>query len=73
MNYVPTDKSLELIFISGEDMILDEIELLCFTADSPNFRRKYQPKKEKKNKKYATKPKNNNKIAKIKASRYNRS
>lgn len=73
MNYVPTDKSLELIFIPGEDMILDEIELLCFTSDSPNFRRKYQPKKEKKYKKYTTKPKNNNKISKIKASRHNRS
>ena len=73
MSYVPTDKSLELIFIPGEDMILDEIEWICFTEDSPNFRRKSLPKKEKKNKKYTTKPKNNNKIAKIKASRHNRS
>lgn len=73
MNYVPTDKSLELIFIPEEDMILDEIEWICFTADSPNFRRKSLPKKEKKNKKYTTKPKNNNKIANIKASRHNRS
>ena len=73
MSYVPTDKSLELIFIPEEDMILDEIEWICFTADSPNFRRKSLPKKEKKQKKHITKPKNNSKITKLKASRYNRS
>lgn len=73
-SFINDPSSFKFIFTSREDMLINDIHCSCDEMESSTFtRKKHIPKKEKKKKKYVTKPKNNNKIAKIKASRYNRS